>query len=276
MRHKVLIVLVALLFLPQPAHASKNFTVGGDRPVVVQVPNNLTKPAPLLIMLHSASTSGAHQERYMKLGPVAAAKGMLYIAPDGTFNSVGKRTWNASKACCQGPESTVDDVKYIQSLIDEISRKALVDRSRIILVGHSNGAFMALKFACTTGHAAVVISLAGALDKDFSCTKSFAFLDIHGTEDATIKINGGVMNSHPYTSAAHTLRTIADLAACKGAVKKTIDFDPSIKGRETKEERFTQCAAPVLFWEIRGGTHSPRLPSDFAERTLSFALGAVD
>jgi polyhydroxybutyrate depolymerase len=248
MRHKVLISLVALLFLSPTAHASKNFTVGGDRPVLVRVPAQLSVPAPLLIMLHSASTNGGHQERYMKLAPVASAKGMIYIAPNGTLNKEGKRTWNASKSCCQGPESTVDDVAYIQSLINEIDQKVKVDRSKIYLIGHSNGGFMALDFACRTGQAAAVISLAGAMDQDFKCapSKPFALLQIHGTKDATIKFGGGVLNNHPYTSAEETVRRVKALGG------------------------------QAVLWRIDNGSHSPRLPQDFAKRVLSFAQKAVD
>jgi polyhydroxybutyrate depolymerase len=244
MRHKVFISLVALLFLPVDAHAAKNFTVGGDRPVVVRVPAVTNKPAPLLIMLHSASTNGGHQERYMKLAPVAAAKGMIYIAPNGTINDKGRRTWNAAKSCCQGPTSTVDDVAYLQSLIDEIDQKVKVDRSKIYLIGHSNGAFMALKFACTTGQAAAVISLAGALDEDFSCSpsKPFSLMQIHGTADDVIKFSGGILNEHAYTSAEETVRRVKAL----GPIKATL-------------------------WKIQDGSHSPVLPKNFAEKVLSFA-----
>ena len=261
--------------------ATKPLVVGGARPVTVNLPSDISKPSPLLIMLHSASTSGAHQERYMKLAPVAKRLGMIYIAPDGTVGADGRRVWNAAKACCQKSGTPVDDIAYITSLIDEIAAKVPVDRSRIYLIGHSNGAFMSLAYACSTGSVAAVVSLAGALDKDYKCAsaKPFALLQIHGVADKTIKIDGGVLNGHRYTSAAETIQVIASINGCpqssiSEAKLSKKDFDPAIPGTETTVESLTGCAAPVAYWRIARGSHSPRLPADYADQVLRWILSA--
>jgi polyhydroxybutyrate depolymerase len=267
------------LFTPAQSNASspQSFIVGGSRPVTVNLPDQLSQPAPLLIMLHSASTSGAHQERYMKLGPVAKKLGMIYIAPDGTVGADGRRVWNAAKACCQKSGTPVDDIAYINSLIDEISQKVSVDQSRIYLVGHSNGAFMSLAFACATGRAAGVVSLAGAMDADATCptVKPFTFLQIHGVADKTIKIDGGILNAHRYTSAQETFNRVALINKCStnSVVPATFskkDFDPTITGAETTVISLDKCAKPVTYWRIARGAHSPKLPANFAQQVLTF------
>jgi polyhydroxybutyrate depolymerase len=228
-------------------------------------------------MLHSASTSGAHQEKYMKLAPVAKKLGMIYLAPDGTVGADGRRVWNASKSCCQKSGEPVDDIGYINSLIDEIDAKYPVDRSRIYFVGHSNGAFMSLAFACTTGQVAAVVSLAGAMDVDSHCasTRPFALLHIHGVADPTIKIDGGSLNKGTYTSALETLKRVASINKCvepkfsQASIKKK-DFDPTIPGNETTVQSLTKCQAPVVYWRIARGAHSPKLPANYAEQILSF------
>ena len=277
---KITRAIVAAIFIAQvsPAIAAPSVLVlGGSRPVTVQLPADTSKPSPLLILLHSASTSGAHQERYMKLGPVAKKLGMIYIAPNGTVGSDGRRVWNAAKSCCQRDANKVDDIAYINSLIDEISKKVPVDQSRIYLVGHSNGAFMSITFACTTGRVAGVISLAGAMDLDSTCTTKhpFAFLQIHGDADPTIKYNGGVLNKFAYTSAEETLSRIASVNSCEkpdfnqsAPTKK--DFDPTIAGAETRVENLINCAKPTALWRIEGGLHSPRLPANYAQQILTF------
>ena len=228
-------------------------------------------------MIHSASTSGAHQEKYMKLAPVAKKLGMIYIAPDGTVGADGRRVWNAAKSCCQKSGAPIDDIAYINSLIDEIDAKYPVDRKRIYFVGHSNGAFMTLAFACATGAAAGVVSLAGAMDVDAKCatTKPFAFLQIHGVADPTIKINGGVLNGHAYTSARETIARVAAAHQCPDssftqAAYSKKDFDPSIPGAETTVEITNSCKAPIAYWRIARGVHSPKLPANFAEQVLNF------
>ena len=273
--------LIALIFAitstTSAASAPESFIVGGERPVVVNLPDEVANPAPLIIMLHSASTSGAHQEKYMQMAPVAKRMGFIYIAPDGTIGEDGRRVWNAAASCCQKSGEPVDDIAYIGSLIDEIDAKYPVDRDRIYFIGHSNGGFLSLAFACKTGEAAAVVSLAGALDINSDCASPnpFAFLQIHGDADAVVKFNGGKMNKNPYTSALQTVRRVAGANKCeitKGSpqIIKRLDFEPKIPGSETFVQEFTECQAPVILWRIKGGSHSPKLPSNYAERLVSF------
>ena len=275
MKLRLLTALALTLTLITPASASNNYTVGGDRPVTVNLPTALTNPAPLLILLHSASTSGAHQERYMKLGPIAKKSGIIYIAPDGTMSPEGKRFWNASKSCCNKFNQEVDDVAYINSLIDEISAKTPVDPKRIYLIGHSNGAFMSYSFACKTNKVAAIVAIAGAMDVNPECTPSapVSLLDIHGTADKTIKINGGVMNANPYTSATETVKTIAQVNKCSNPTTSKKNFEPTIKGAETTVINYScDTHTHLQFWKIAKGSHSPKLPSDFAQQVISFLL----
>ena len=261
--------------LISPAAASPNYIVGGDRPVTVNLPDTLNNPAPLLILLHSASTSGAHQENYMHLGPVAKKSGLIYIAPDGMTNPEGKRFWNASKSCCNKYKQEVDDVAYINSLIDEISRKSPVDPKRIYLIGHSNGAFMSFTFACKTNKVAAIVAIAGAMDTESDCKPStpVSLLNIHGTADKTIKIDGGVLNNFPYTSAKRTVTKVALLNKCYSPAVSKKDFEPTIKGPETTVINYTcDTHTHLQYWKIAKGSHSPKLPADFAEQVISFLL----
>ena len=136
---------------------------------------------------------------------------------------------------------------------------------------------MSLKFACTTGSVAAVVSLAGAMDTDAECssTQPFALLHIHGVADPTIKIDGGVLNKGTYTSAIETINRVAAINKCEVAkfspasIKKK-DFDPTIPGAETTVQSLTNCAAPVIYWRIARGAHSPKLPKNYAEQVLTF------
>ena len=257
--------------------ASPTIVVGGDRPVTVQLPAKMSKPAPLLILMHSASSSGERQEKNTKLAAAAKKAGMIFIAPDGTIGLDGRRVWNAAKSCCQKPGIEIDDLTYINALIDEIAIELPVDQSRIYMVGHSNGGFMSIAFACSTGRIAGVVSLAGAMDVDAQCQseRPFNFLQIHGTDDATIKFGGGVHNFHPYTSAEETVNRISAINQCKSspfsqiALKKK-DFDRSIQGSETTIHTIEGCKAPTSLWRISGGLHSPKLPTNYAEQIISF------
>jgi len=275
MKSRIFTVIALTFALISPAQAAHYYTVGGDRSVTVNLPDTLSNPAPLLILLHSASTSGAHQENYMHLGPVAKKNGIIYIAPDGMTNPEGKRFWNASKSCCNRYKEEVDDVAYINSLIDEINAKTPVDPKRIYFIGHSNGAFMAFTFACKTNKVAAIVAIAGAMDAEPDCAPStpVSLLNIHGTSDKTIKIDGGVMNNNSYTSAKGTVTRIALVNKCSTPVITKKDFEPTIKGPETTVINYScESHTHLQYWKIANGSHSPKLPSDFAEQVISFLL----
>jgi polyhydroxybutyrate depolymerase len=119
------------------------------------------------------------------------------------------------------------------------------------------------------------VAIAGAIDTKPDCvpTNPVSLLDIHGTADKTIKIAGGVMNNAPYTSAFKTVDTIASVNKCSKPVTSKKDFEPTIKGPETTVIQYS-CSThtDLQFWKIANGSHSPKLPSDFAEQVISFLL----
>jgi polyhydroxybutyrate depolymerase len=211
----------------------------------------------------------------MHLAPIAKKSGLIYIAPDGTTNIEGKRFWNASKSCCNKYGQEVDDVAYIDSLINEIDKKTPVDRGRIYLVGHSNGAFMSFTYACKSNQVAAIVAIAGAMDSNPECipTTPVSLLNIHGSADKTIKVAGGVMNKNSYTSAATTMNTIASLNKCTKQAQAKKDFEPTIKGAETTVINYAcETHTHLQFWKITDGSHSPKLPRDFAQQVITFLL----
>lgn len=140
--------------------------VGGLRPDEVQVPANYNPAvaAPLLIVLHGFTQNGATMDNNFGLKTTAYNNGIIYMSPNGIMDSVGLRFWHATDACCDILNAGQDDSAYILSLINEVSSQLNVDQKRIYLMGYSNGAFMAHRFACD--HAdkiAAIITFAGML-----------------------------------------------------------------------------------------------------------------
>src|SRR5688572_27262361 len=121
-----------------------------DRPYGLKVPAGYEgqAPVPLVVLLHGYTSNGAQQAAYFGLPAVADKEGFLLATPDGTRDRLGNRFWNATDACCDFFRSGVDDVAYIDAVIDDIAAKYPVDPARVFVAGHSNGAFMAHRYAC--------------------------------------------------------------------------------------------------------------------------------
>lgn len=260
---------------------SSPLNIGGDRPVTVQVPPGYVEgtEAPLLIMLHGYTANGAEEESYLKLAPVAAARGWLYVTPDGLIDGLDNGYWNATEACCDFGGSKVDDSKYLSDLIVEIQAKYSVDPKRIYFIGHSNGGFMSHRMACDhADKVAAFVSFAGAqYDNVASCkpTEPVNVLQIHGTSDDTIRYDGGQLNRNPYPSAETTATMWATLNGCSTTPDTSsppIDLVSTIAGSETTIAKYETSCRPggrVELWTMVGGNHIPGF-NDFAEKTFDF------
>jgi polyhydroxybutyrate depolymerase len=273
----VILALVAgALVLPSSAAPTAN------RPYGLKVPAGYDghDPVPLVVMLHGYTSSGARHAAYFGMLDEAEKGGFLLAYPDGNRDMLGNRFWNATDACCDWFRTGVDDVGYIDSVIDEITGRYRVDPARIYLVGHSNGAFMAHRYACDRpDRVAAIVTLAGMQWKDQSqCRPSSAVsvLHVHGRDDSTVNYNGGGMpNGAIYPGAVETVNDWAALDHCDGALAATgrrLDLDRMVAGDETVEEAFGGCPAGVALqlWTIEHGGHVPAFTSAWAEAIWAF------
>jgi polyhydroxybutyrate depolymerase len=147
------------------------WSTGRPRPYNFKVPARYDRntPTPLVIGLHGYDVLSTEQESYFKLAALADAQTFLYAYPDGSVDGLGHQFWNADDACCDLFGSGVDDVAYLNGMIDDIASNYTVDAKRIFVVGHSNGAFMAHRLACDLpNRIAAIVALAGAGRSDAS------------------------------------------------------------------------------------------------------------
>lgn len=254
-----------------------------SRPYDVFVPSGYdpATPTPLVLLLHGFGASGAIQEGYFQVQPLAEEKGFLYVHPDGTLNQIQRTFWNATTGCC-GVASQVDDVGYLLSIVEQVSKDYNVDPKRVYLMGHSNGGFMSYRMACeAAGTFAAIASLAGATYVDPSqCAPSepVSVLQVHGTADDTIAYDGGKLPfmADAFPGARDTVSMWAQYDGC-GATATPLDggfdFEQSIPGTETGAESFDGCppGIAVELWTIEGGTHIP----DIVTPTVPYPLTAA-
>ena len=250
-------------------------TLKGERSAELILPKNYSgeNSPPLLINLHGYTGTGLSQSAYTFLQEAAFASGVAYIAPTGSEDSLGNTYWNATEACCDFNNSGVDDVAYIDSLIEKSIKAANIDPSRIYLFGHSNGHFMAYAYLCSGSRKiAAGAGLAGAMDPDPARCKAEPnnILHIHGEKDGTIIYSGGALFGNPYTSAEATVAQWQKINQCTSEKKSSIDLLASIKESDTSATKFTCAAGSLEFWSIPQGIHTPVLDLAFAEKVIAW------
>lgn len=191
---KTKMLFLALLLLTGAAAAGdvRNLTVDGRARVYrVYRPAGLdrAKPVPLVVMLHGAFGSGEQAERSYGWDAQADASGFVVAYPDGI-----RRTWNAGGACC-GPahKDGVNDVAFLDRLIDRLVRDENIDKKRVYVTGMSNGGAMTYRYACEGAFAVAAIGPV-ASSFTYSCDKPHAVpvLAIHGLADKTVPYAGGL------------------------------------------------------------------------------------
>jgi len=249
--------------------------IGADRPaeLFLPVPNQSNESAGILINLHGYSGNSSSQTNYTYLKESALAAGLAYIAPDGKTDRSGNNFWNASNACCDFAKSGVNDVQYIDGLIDEISRSFDLDKSRIYLFGHSNGHFMSYQFLCNSKNkVAAIAGLAGSMDLDpAQCAgKTGNVLHIHGDADTTISYQGGTLFAQNYPSVDEVMKRWSNNNQCTAKPENQLDVIAAMSGPETTSYPFDCTKGSLELWKINGGVHVPELDRGFADKVVSW------
>jgi polyhydroxybutyrate depolymerase len=254
----------------------------GELPVTVPADYDAATPAPLIVLLHGYTSSGAGQDSYMGFSAIADTYGFLLVSPDGDKESGGdeNRFWNASSACCNFFQSDVDDSAYILSIIKEVKAHFNVDANRVYLIGHSNGGFMSYRAAYDHSETiAAIASLAGASHADMRSAPEnpVHVLQIHGTSDGTIAYDGAEIGGNSYPSAKDTVTQWAQYNGCEAqaAEHELRDLVANLEGHESSVMVFNQGCKPggsSELWTIAGGSHVPAFSDTFAEQVVEWLL----
>jgi polyhydroxybutyrate depolymerase len=160
--------------------------VGGlDRSYRLYIPAGLASPAPLVVMMHGGFGSGQQAERAYGWDELADGAKFVVAYPDG----VG-RAWNVGGCCGRPGRENIDDVGFINAVIDDIAGHVTIDPKRRYATGISNGGMLAYALACNTGtFAAIGPDSATQLDK-CAAPHPTSVMHIHGTADPRIRYDG--------------------------------------------------------------------------------------
>jgi polyhydroxybutyrate depolymerase len=104
-------------------------------------------PLPLVVAIHGAFRSGKNLERRSGLSRLADRERFVVVYPNGIGLFGMLRHWNSGHCCGKARKDDIDDVGFVTSVIEEVSRRLRVDSTRIYLVGYSNGGMLAYRIA---------------------------------------------------------------------------------------------------------------------------------
>lgn len=248
------------------------------RPFTLHVPDGYdpAQGAPLVLGLHGYTSNPAELDSYLGLTAAAEARGFLLALPGGLIDAAGDQYWAAvDGGCCDLMDAGTDDSTYLSHVISAVTAAYRV--TRVAVVGHSNGGFMAHRLACDHADQVDAIgSIAGPLGDDPALcrpTEPVTVLHVHGDADPTVGYLGGWGAS----SAQVTAETWAVLDACAPTptVGEPKDVDQDLPGEESTVQVWDQgCAdgSQVQLWTVVGGEHVPSLTAGFRSALLDVVL----
>lgn len=105
-------------------------------------------------------------------------------------------TWNAGHCCGYAMQNDVDDVGFIDAMLDEIEREWRIDPDRIYVTGMSNGGMMAHRLGRELRHRpAAIAPVVGAVFGDEPMPRSpVSAVIFNGLKDTSVPATGGMGN----------------------------------------------------------------------------------
>lgn len=225
-----------------------------------------TADFPVLVLLHGMDQTGEDAIALTHMNTIADQMGFNAIYPDAYQGS-----WNDGRAVPGIPafDEDVDDVRFIDAVVERVKTTLHVDASRVYVAGMSNGALMAYRLACEVPERfAAAAMVAGALPANLaaSCFPStpIPIVAFNGTNDGIVRWNGGTvtMNGQDLGDILSVPETIARWIAinrCSSAAQvvtmpDAAPTDGTLAYRETYAPQ--AGGADVVFYRIQGGGHT--------------------
>jgi len=234
--------------------ASGNYelTLSGEdmepRDVIVHIPPAYdgSLQLPLLIVLHGGAGNGEQIQRLAELDADADEYGFVVAYPDGS-GRLGERllTWNAGHCCGFALTNQVDDVAFIDLLIDRLLEHYAIDPARVYITGISNGGMLAYRAGAELAHKVAAIAPIAATIGGRVSEGEFEL--VPGTPDAPVSVIAlhGLLDQHVLYAGGEAPEAL-DAGRVDLSVEASIAFWLNANGCNLQPETETLAAGNIV------------------------------
>jgi polyhydroxybutyrate depolymerase len=205
---------------------------GKNRTYLAYVPSSLPPQAALVIVLHGSMMNGARMRECCsyEFDSLADRHGFVVLYPDGY-----RGNWNDCRKDATFPakRENIDDVGFIQALIDKAKSEQSIDETRVYVFGYSNGGHMAFRLAIEAADKIAAIAAVGAslpVPDASSCPqegRTSRLMLINGTLDPISPYSGGVVTLFGFASRGAVMSSLG--TAQSFAVRNGISTPPTLR-----------------------------------------------
>ena len=177
---------------------------GFGRTYRLHVPSGATRddsPRPLVVALHGGLATARIFEKQTGFSELADREDFLVVYPNGIGILGLLRHWNGGWCCARARKAEIDDIGFIDRVIEQVAGEWRVDRERIYLVGYSNGGMLAHRYAAARADRLAAMAIfagpAGLSRPDgpeatleSQPADALPVLMVHGTADQRLDVDG--------------------------------------------------------------------------------------
>jgi polyhydroxybutyrate depolymerase len=255
-----LIIVVLFIFTKTNAQESTLQFISGTktRTSLIYLPPtyNISKPSAVVLALHGAFESSAIMKTKTNFYAIADTANFIVLFPEGIQDLIAGKTWNSSAGSAgYYPNNTIDDVTFLNALLDTVIAKFNINTNQIFATGFSMGAFMCNKLVCNNTRIKAIATVAGTVGNGLTCVNTTAIPVLHfqATGDAVVAYTGcaygtdceAYVAKHVATNGCNTTPIVTNIAdVFADGITATHYAYPN---STTKND--------VEFYKITGGNH---------------------
>ena len=261
-----------------------------ERTFLSYVPKSITKnskPA-LIIVLHGSGIDGDRIRQWTgyEFDQMADKHNFIVLYPDGYKNN-----WNDCRKIAPYPakKQNIDDVGFINSLINKYELDYGVDPHQVFAFGYSNGGAMAYRIAIERPQLLNAVTAIGATlptPDNFNCkidNLSTRIMMVSGTKDPIIPYNGGKIfffgqNMGKALSAIATAEIFAHSSHAV-EIRDTVRLPHKHRADHTSVDKKSwvhEGITRVELYTVNGGGHVVPQPAAKFPRFMGSITGDLD
>jgi polyhydroxybutyrate depolymerase len=171
------------------------FVGGRWRTYLTHLPTgySLSKKYSLVLAFHGGGPLGYQSIQFQsKLSTKSDSAGFVLVYPEGV-SIAGNRTWNAGGCCAPSTTLNIDDIGFVDALLNKLFADRPIDTTRVYATGFSNGALLCYRLANQrASRFAAIAPVAGdLLYYPWNPSRPTPIISFHSYQDQNIKYNGG-------------------------------------------------------------------------------------
>lgn len=240
-------------------------------------------PLPLVVAIHGATSNPRLMERFSGLSEKSDTAGFVVIYPAGTGNLPNVLTWNGGDCCGYAIQHHINDLGWLDQILDDIPHVVPIDAKRIFFAGMSNGAHMTYRYAAhRPDRLAAIACVAGPIACEIaSLARPVPLIHIHGSDDQFAPYLGG---RGPLSLYREPLRSVPDSVAlwvrlCGLPSAPALEHFPDTAGDGTTIIKHTYGHGEVVLYLVDGAGHTwpgrPPLPLSLGKSSANMNANDV-